>query len=508
MPHEFINEQVDIFQLPNLDVSHKGNAGIQITIGDLHGNAMKLMFMLVKHGIATNIDKFDYNRLLAIYRTPIENLTSSDLVGFNKILSKIHFKNDALVRLIGDELADRGNNDYFTLKILEKLTEHQVPVEIIVSNHSIEFIEAYEKQEDFHAPMLGFRHAISMENLQRLVEKGIVERDEILAIANKSYKPTLRAISYSLSEDQNEITIYSHAGIGLDNIKSLADKLGVGYKDQTAMELAQTIDTINEHFQKHVQSNTVNTLYTRTKMDIGYQGEVLEDAPLEFIMWNRFYLNLRRDSAHNSYKLNFVHGHDPSDPTKDNIYNLDNNLGKSENMNEGAYTVLYSPERKIAPEIRPEETEEIGAQQQVSNIVNPNVIQLSDLDQYFLCQLQEINAKEIYLRSNGHIVAANSARDLYYDVHAALTELTRGSIDIDMFKCRCTDKINIARPELEKHRGWKQLLGNLALAVIGLGVLYVAAGLVHKAVTGKFLFFKTDSANKLDKLEQSINNIR
>ena len=44
MPHEFINEQVDIYQLPSIDVPHKGSAGTQVTIGDLHGNAIKLKF--------------------------------------------------------------------------------------------------------------------------------------------------------------------------------------------------------------------------------------------------------------------------------------------------------------------------------------------------------------------------------------------------------------------------------------------------------------------------------
>ena len=85
MPHEFINEQVDIYQLPSIDVPHKGSAGTQVTIGDLHGNAIKLMFMLVKHGIATNIDEADYNRLVAIYKTPTQDLTKKHLDEFNQI---------------------------------------------------------------------------------------------------------------------------------------------------------------------------------------------------------------------------------------------------------------------------------------------------------------------------------------------------------------------------------------------------------------------------------------
>lgn len=361
MSHKLIKEYVNIFQLPALDVTHKANPGIQVTIGDLHGNAMKLMFMLVKHGIATKINMEDYNTLVTIYRTPTQELTQDNLTTFNHILSKIEFSKDSLVRLIGDELADRGNNDYFTLKIIDKLNEHKVPVEIILSNHSVEFIQASETQDDFHPPMLSTGgHAPSMENLQAIVKKGIVQREEILAIVNKSYKPTLRAISYSLSEDKEEITIYSHAGIGLDTIESLAKKLVVEYKDATASELAQTIENINVQFQEHVQKSSVNTLYTHEKMYEAYSSHKncdLSDAPLVFIMWNRCYDQIRRPAFHLSYNINFVHGHDSSDPKKDNIYNLDNFLGKTEDFNEGYYTVLYSQASEMAPPIRPLERE-------------------------------------------------------------------------------------------------------------------------------------------------------
>ena len=506
---EFINEQVDIYQLPPVDLTHKGTEGTQITIGDLHGNAMKLMFMLVKHGIATNISKEDYNRLVEIYRTTTKDLTKELLGEFNEILAKIKFNSDSTIRLIGDELADRGNNDYFTLKILEKLNEHTVPVEIIVSNHSIEFIEAYEKQDDFHAPMLSQGgHAPSMEKLQILVETGIVTREEILEITKKAYKPTLRAISYSLSEDNKGITIYSHAGIGLNTIKSLAQKLDVEFKDTTAVDLARTIDNINEQFQKHVQNNTVNTLYTREKMYAGYSGySDLSDAPFEFIMWNRLYHHIDRPAVHSGYNVNFVHGHDFSDPTKDNIYNLDNSLGKMEHWNKGTYTVLYSHKGEVALGKKPIEIDVTVEQRENEKEIKPTVITLPKLQQFFLSQLDEIKTKEQDLRSRGHITAADFALNLYTTLKSKHSEFIEEKIDIQSFKNSCTDAINTARPELENHRGWKQVLGNLALAVVGLGVLYVVAGLIHKAATGNFLFFKTDSANKLDKLDQTIESI-
>lgn len=89
----------------------------------------------------------------------------------------------------------------------------------------------------------------------------------------------------------------------------------------------------------------------------------------------------------------------------------------------------------------------------------------------------------------------------------AYQDLNNNMIDLVTFQKRCTDAITSARPILEKHRGWKQILGNLALAVMGIGVLYLAAGLINKALTENFLFFKTDSANKIDQLEQSVKSI-
>lgn len=62
------------------------------------------------------------------------------------------------------------------------------------------------------------------------------------------------------------------------------------------------------------------------------------------------------------------------------------------------------------------------------------------------------------------------------------------------------------RRELEKHRGTKKILINLALAIVGLGIGFIPLGLINLAAThGKHFFFhpKTDSAAKLDALEQS-----
>ncbi len=513
MPQDLINEQVDIYKLPVVDAQHLGVPGSQITIGDLHGNAMKLLFMLIKHGIATHINEADYETLVRIYQITEtkfrpgigfdfskNKLKEIDLLRFNRILAKIEFKNTSTLRLIGDEMADRGSNDYFTLKILEKLKEHQVPVEILLSNHSVEFIEAYETQTDFKPPRLSREHAVSMFNLQNLLDQGLVSRGEILALVNKAYKPALRAISYSINEDKTEIFIYSHAGIGLNTIKSLAKKLNVVFNDKSASELAQTIDRINTVFQEYVQTNTIYGLYHPDVLRQGYFGRSIseEARPLEFIMWNRDYSGIcnARPEQWNGYQLNFVHGHDQKEATRENIYNLDNGLGKFDE-HEGRYTVLYThglPQPEALARIDEEPVLEPRGR-----------IIPSDRLAQFDAQMALIDGKRQELLNNQHVLAADAAELLHFKIATNFEDFLQHKIDHETFNTNCSDAMIEARVELEQHRGWKGFLGNLALAIFGLGVFYAAAALVNKAVNGNFLFFRTDSANKVDQLAKAID---
>lgn len=57
--------------------------------------------------------------------------------------------------------------------------------------------------------------------------------------------------------------------------------------------------------------------------------------------------------------------------------------------------------------------------------------------------------------------------------------------------------------------GLKCLVANLSLLVLGLGVGYVVAGVAHKAITGRFLFFsRTESEQKVASTEQAITMSR
>ena len=356
MPIKLLKKNLNIFTFPTLDSAYPIANTDELTIGDLHGNAIKLLYFLIKQQIINNINRKEYKKLVDIYNKSVDRLEKKNLDSFNKIVEKIECKNQKiLVRLIGDELADRGSNDYFTLKILQKLHEQGVRLEILLSNHSAEFIKAYEIQQinphnKFSSRYLHARFITSMINLQILIDKKLIDKKEMFAIFQTVYEPSLKLISYTLDKDNKAIILYTHAPAGLESIKSIASEFDIYYKDGKLAELTQTIKTINTEFQKkYVQENNIRDL-----LEI--------ENPVYSFIWNRDYKTLERPEQKSGYKLSFVHGHDSSEPSQKNIYNLDTDLGKCVSCNKGEYSVFritedeeFKPEKKFTKKIPKEE---------------------------------------------------------------------------------------------------------------------------------------------------------
>ncbi len=357
MPIKLLEKKLNIFTFPTLDSDYPIANTDELTIGDLHGNAIKLLYFLIKQSIVKNIDSIDYNKLINIYKKPVAKLEKQDLNLFKNILKKIKCtKNqNSIVRLIGDELADRGNNDYFTLKILQKLHERGVGLEILLSNHSAEFIKAYEIQQlnshnKFVSQNLDSRFITSMINLQILMDKKLIDKKEVFSIYQTVYKPNLKLISYTLHSKNKAIVLYTHAPAGLEAVKLIASELDIDYKDGKLAELTQTIDKINNEFQeKYVQENNIRDL-----LEI--------ENPVYSFIWNREYKILERPEQKSGYKLSFVHGHDSREPSQKNIYSLDTDLGKCVSCNKGEYSVFRitedqesKPEKKFTKKIPKEE---------------------------------------------------------------------------------------------------------------------------------------------------------
>ena len=319
----------------------------QITIGDLHGNALKLLYMLVRHGVL-DVNQEDYGKFVEIYKKGAASLTREDIENITRIVNSAVVLSKPMIRLIGDELADRGSNDYFTLLLLKKLHEDDVPFEALFSNHGAEFLAAYEGGGDF-SDSLGVGQARSAENLQVIIGNGLVTRDAVDKMVADCYKPHFHALGYTLRRgegDKETIIIHSHAPIGIGLIECIADKLGVPYRDDTAHDLAQTIDRVNAAFAFFVEHKAVNHLFTVENREVvattadGARNIDPRSNPFGFLTWNRNH-DLSREGEHRGYAVEYVHGHDSTSPSRANISNLDNQLGKGASNSRGIYTVHY-----------------------------------------------------------------------------------------------------------------------------------------------------------------------
>jgi len=248
------------------------------------------------------------------------------------------------------------------LKIIELLDNRKVPFDILYSNHSREFIKATEQPIPiFRSRMIMSDQLRSMHNMEEMLVKVAPLlpdlRTEMLYIANKSYKPHLNLLDGTLSEDGKNMTIYSHAGIGLEVIQALALKLStptnpIVYSEETPTKLAETIGKINAAFQIHLHNSTVKTLEenaiveaVRDAKDVDFRSH-----PLEILMWGRKYtpaaIGRREKVFADGSMLSFVHGHDSGEKLRPaNVICLDNFLGKISESDLKAITNLEDVKR-------------------------------------------------------------------------------------------------------------------------------------------------------------------
>lgn len=246
--------------------------------------------------------------------------------------------NTTLVRLIGDEFADRGNNDYFTLRLLNFLHENGVRVHTTISNHSNEFISAYESKDFNSSGLIKPDQQTSFLALKSLVNRGLISKEEINVLIERSYKPTLKVVDYTL--DEKGITLFTHAPVDFMLIKKIADKLGVNYSDATKESLATTIDEINKAFGDVVAEHRVHELCNKQEISEpkNMTNEEMTDMPLMCIIWNRWNATkdteMARPATINGYSCTYVHGHDDYSSQFENIINLDTSCGKEPRLKE------------------------------------------------------------------------------------------------------------------------------------------------------------------------------
>jgi len=334
---ELHDENVNLLTCPKINATPDTNA--KIAFGDLDGNAIKFLYFLIHEGVL-QLPAQNYDKLVEIYRTPTTELTKATLDEFSAIIrDAVVIKPSPKITFIGDDLADRGMNDLYTLKIFEKLSHGDINFEIITSNHGAQFLKQYAVGLDQENITLytynNHAYGNSLHNLQTLIKNSAttgVTLDEVDRIMTDIYLPRLKLFSYE-KDNSGELNIYSHAPIDATKIKAVAKLFQVEFNDSTQDKLMQTIDKINQQFQLKVFNQDKQFL---EDLSVISQLEILVNDRYGELANNT--LKHPENYPQRDYTVKNIHGHVGTEkPVADVSYswkyvNLDGNLGKGNNM--------------------------------------------------------------------------------------------------------------------------------------------------------------------------------
>ncbi len=359
---------VDLTEFPSEPASLEPEA--ILSLGDLHGNAIKFLWILIKEGIiklnglsdnaSLNTPEKCYQQLVAIYKKDSKDLTSDDLKCFKDILSASTVKPVQLLSLLGDELNDRGNNDIFMIFLLNMLKSKGQAFEIALSDHGCGFLAEQNESPHSSDEVVGIQNNKSLTNLKAVIEKDLVSDLEISAFYQETYLPALNLINYSIDKSITPpaLTLKMHAPVGLEVVKGLAKTFKVKYDDSSIEALCATIDKVNIAFKASVKDGSFFsmmkaettllksngcTLYPNVKKFFHGSSPVDKSYPLTRLFWHRRpkthddagNITFAEDSQleapalHNGFNLYYMHGHDgPKQNASEHMLNTDNDVGK------------------------------------------------------------------------------------------------------------------------------------------------------------------------------------
>lgn len=129
-------------------------------------------------------------------------------------------------------------------------------------------------------------------------------------------------------------------------------------------------------------------------------------------------------------------------------------------------------------------------------------------------QIYQIKLKAEGFEHNSE--AFNKAVALHNQLNENYIEYLDQKSDYQTFKSKCDRAISDAREVLETHRGWKNILLNIALHIAllstcGVGNIIALSYAFYSSKPGQRSFFcklaNTDSGNRIKNIEQSINKL-
>lgn len=365
-----LKKPIDLRKYPHIYV-YNGNLSIETTIGDLHANVIKFInFLIAEDVLILDKDKVIakklYDELYEIYITGMDffreeflmyesnsflcDLGEKKLIRFKEIIDNAELNDNKVVRLIGDELSDRGGNDYLMFLMFDKLINSNLDFRVILSNHGANALKIYNlliasvDYDDFKQkyktktglnfvlditgkgtdsfPMDFNFQCCSVHGLFNLLEQKIITIKDISNLYKK-YLGTLKLVDYSINE-LDEIIIYTHAPIDFYELNQIFEYFYVNPVDDIididVFELAKKIDLLNYNFLK-ILNDYPDMIISKFN--------VFDNICSEFIWIRRSEHEYKYGMYYIPKNIKFVHGHDGlfQSIAKDQI-NLNSNCGK------------------------------------------------------------------------------------------------------------------------------------------------------------------------------------
>jgi hypothetical protein len=327
---------------------------VVITIGDLHASPMLLLYFLKYYGVI-DLHQSQYEEMFDVYQQigslqadpqdlfNSQPLSEQHLALYERFISLIQqIKVNPIelkIRFLGDELGDRGECDFFIIKILEKLHHHQVKFSILISNHGLAFMACLQylhlnKHQALEEMMIDSQSMRSYVYLRKLIDAQWLSYEYLERFMEEIYYPHLELLDYGLSIDGDDINLYTHAGTNLLDLQKLAEDYGVIWQASTIYDLAATLDQIKSIFKTTKLREIVLTLREIYQIDdsderFKVSQNKLVNKPFWSLIWNRQYSDISPYQANGDYFVHNVHGHDECCPKSYKYYvSLDSPLGK------------------------------------------------------------------------------------------------------------------------------------------------------------------------------------
>ncbi|QSH42052.1 metallophosphoesterase [Lentisphaerota bacterium ZTH] len=307
-----------------------------VAIGDLHGNAIKFLYFLIKYKLVECSGIGYLNLYIAYMDNNIKNFVTF-LKKYVRVNSSSH---KPLLVLIGDTLADRGMNDYMTLKVYELLKDSGFEYIIIFSNHDQEFIVNFHKkllsrQAKPRTFILGQPKlfARSMINMHQSIMRGEISDREVESLVRTVYIPNLKLVykhRMAYSHLKSEMVIFTHAPVDIPFLQKCRKFICRQHstrdfdRDYMMVEnfssIEEMIDAINANF------SVESFVKMHNNFDFQFNERIFEQAPLLKLVWNK---TIMEPSFQMRHKITFIHGHIGQQVVNSkHIINLDSHFGK------------------------------------------------------------------------------------------------------------------------------------------------------------------------------------